>query len=200
MPPTTSDPSTCARCGSERDGHSYLVLYGDWVPDRDAFARAPEQRPLCRRCWSDYYQSVPGAYYELTDRADTQRVWDMLAASDGRLVADCYALFVGARPFVRVVDDEVRAVKPTLRPDPDAADDAYTTTTERLDIDRDRFFEVLDAERTSRPKPAVVILRPVEDTPFGDVRERGDDSRQLTEFGAMMHGADTDTTTTDHDT
>lgn len=180
----SNDPTTCLHCDREREGHSYLVLYGEWDPDRAGFARAPGTKPVCRACWQERYARTVGAHYEIHERADIARVWDMLAASDGRLVADLYGLFVGSRPFVRVVNGDPRGVKVTWRPDHET--ETLRPTTERIDFDRDRFDEVLAAER-HHPRGATVILRPVEETPFRDVRERGDDSHQLTEF----HGGDT---------
>lgn len=176
----TIDTTTCVRCGTARADHSYVVLYGDWDPDRDGFTRPPGVRPLCESCWRAHYDKVPGAHYQLRDISDAERVLDILAASDGRLAADCLGLFVGARPFVRVVDGEVRGIKPVITHED--GDRVSTTSVERIDIDREQLLDVFTAERGA-PHDAVVILRPVEDTPFGDVVERGDDSHQLSEFG-----------------
>jgi len=170
------DPSECVHCGREREGHSHLHVYGDWGPEQDGFTRRPGVDPLCQDCWQERYNRVAGAYWEVED-ADT--LWNVLEASRGSLVANLVHLFVGSRPFVRVVDDELRGMK--IQPYHDEADDVLRFTEERIDVDREWFDDLFAGERGS-PYDTIAIIRPVEETPFGDVRERGSNSKKLGEY------------------
>jgi len=65
--PDIPDLNKCKRCGDERDGHSYLLVFGDWNPDRSGFERPPGMRPLCRDCWTDEYARTSGAHWSIDD-------------------------------------------------------------------------------------------------------------------------------------
>jgi len=105
-------------------------------------------RPLCRDCWTDEYARTTGAHWSIDD---PQRVWDVLRASDGELVADLSPLFMGGRPFVRVDGDaNMTAVGPTLIDG--GENDAGTPVIEekivRLEsFDRDALFEAIETGR-----------------------------------------------------
>lgn len=168
-------PSECRRCGATRDGHSYLLLYGDWDPERDGFSRPPETRPLCRSCWREHYDRTVGAHWEIDD---AETLWNTLEASNGQLVADLYAVFVGSRPFIRVVDGELQCIAGTSRVNHE--EQTVRFVPEFVDVDREWFDSVL--EPTDGDRPILPIIRPVEETPFGDVRERGGDSHKIEEW------------------
>ncbi|ADD07739.1 virus protein phiCh1-VP78 (plasmid) [Natrialba magadii ATCC 43099] len=176
--PDNPPVGTCIRCDAEREGHSYLLLYGDWDADRDGFSRPPITRPLCRSCWNERYDRLAGAYYEVDD---VQRLWDILRAANGDLVADLKHMFVGGRPFVRVVDGELQGA--TTKPK-DVGDKTIRFDPEMVDVDRDWLFEVFgeDDELPDREYPTIAIIRPVEETPFEDVRERGGDSHKISRW------------------
>lgn len=176
-----SSPGECQWCGTDREGHSYVVLYGDWDADQNGFSRPPCTEPLCQSCWQEHYERVAGAYYEVPDG---DRLWDILSAANGDLVADLVHLFVGGRPFVRVVDDDpqVAKVKPTetgdntIRFEPEVVEDGS--------LDREWLTDLFDrsADDSDNDVPNIAVIRPVEETPFGDARERGGDSQKLTRW------------------
>ncbi|WP_254810637.1 hypothetical protein [Natronosalvus amylolyticus] len=166
-----SSPSECHHCGATREGHSYLVLYGDWNPERDGFSRAPIAEPVCRSCWREDYQRTVGAHWEVDD-ADT--LWNVLEASNGELVADLYGLFVGGRPYVRVVDGELQCLGIKTKANREAQ--VLRVVPKFIDVDRAWFDELFNADSD---RPTIAIIRPVEETPFGDVRDRGGDSHKI---------------------
>ncbi|MCG1008247.1 hypothetical protein [Halorubrum lacusprofundi] len=178
--PDIPDLNKCKRCGDERDGHSYLLVFGDWNPDRSGFERPPGMRPLCRDCWTDEYARTSGAHWSIDD---PQRVWDVLRASDGELVADLSPLFMGGRPFVRVDGDaNMTAVGPTLIDG--GENDAGTPVIEekivRLEsFDRDALFEAIETGRDLPNDTGSVIIRPIEETPFERYTGRGENSASL---------------------
>jgi hypothetical protein len=55
-------------------------------------------------------------------------------------------------------------------------------TVRHVAVDRGWFDEILDKSTLSEQK-AVAYLRPVEETPFGDVRDRGGKSQKLSSWG-----------------
>lgn len=67
------------------------------------------------------------------------------------------------------------------QPYKDEEEDVLKFTEERVDVDREWFEDLFLGER-SNPRPTIAIIRPVEETPFADVRERGQDSRKLGEY------------------
>jgi len=178
--PDIPDLNKCKRCGDERDGHLYLLVFGDWNPDRSGFERPPGMRPLCRDCWTDEYARTSGAHWSIDD---PQRVWDVLRASDGELVADLSPLFMGGRPFVRVDGDaNMTAVGPTLIDG--GENDAGTPVIEekivRLEsFDRDALFEAIETGRDLPNDTGSVIIRPIEETPFERYTGRGENSASL---------------------
>jgi len=155
-------------------------VFGDWNPDRSGFERPPGMRPLCRDCWTDEYARTTGAHWSIDD---PQRVWDVLRASDGELVADLSPLFMGGRPFVRVDGDaNMTAVGPTLIDG--GENDAGTPVIEekivRLEsFDRDALFEAIETGRDLPDDTGSVIIRPIEETPFERYTGRGENSASL---------------------
>lgn len=174
-----SDTTSCHHCDRDRDGHSYLLLYGDWDPDRDGFSRAPVAEGFCRDCWKEDFQRTVGAHWEVSD---VEQLWDVLEAADGALVADLVYLFVGGRPFVRVVDGEPQAIAASTRANRE--EETLRVVPEFIDVDRDWLQDVFNAERNlpDDDHPTIAIIRPVEETPFGDVRERGGQSHKIEEW------------------
>jgi hypothetical protein len=173
-----SEPAfECFRCGSAATEFPHTVTFGFWDDEADNYESPPPARHrYCRECWNRDFKRDQGAYWEVTDDAT---LWNTLAASEGQLVADLGALFMGNRPFVRVVDGDLQGAitKPkrvdeeTIRFEPERKDD----------VDREWLAETLRSAR-DLPADVPVIIKPVEETPFGDVRERGGNSHKLTRW------------------
>ena len=178
--PDVPDLDNCQRCGDERDGHAYLLVFGEWDTDRSGFERPPTMRPLCSDCWTEEYARTTGAHWSIDD---PQRVWDVLRASDGELVADLSPLFMGGRPFVRVDGDgELTAVGPTLI-DGGENSDGTPVIEEKIvrleEFDRDALFEAIESYQSLPDNSGSVIIRPIEETPFGRYTGRGEKSASL---------------------
>jgi hypothetical protein len=178
--PAATDLNECQNCGDERDGHAYLLVFGDWNPDQSGFERPPAMRPLCSDCWTEEYGRTTGAHWSIDD---PQRVWDVLRASDGELVADLAPLFMGGRPFVRVESDgELTAVGPTMI-DGGENDEGTPVIEEKIvrleEFDRDALFEAVESARDLPDDTGSVIIRPIEETPFERYTGRGEHSASL---------------------
>lgn len=179
---TPEDPNHCFRCDAERSGHSYMLLFGKWNPDREGFDRAPVVRPFCESCYREHMDRTVGAHWRVEDG---ETLWDVLEASQGELVADLKPCFVGGRPFVRVVDGELRGITMQHYPLPEDHEADIGFKPERLDdVDREWLTGIIDEDAALPDSefPTIAIIRPIEETPFGDIRAQGGNSRKLQEY------------------
>lgn len=170
--------ATCSECGEPletRKDNARVVRWGFWDADKQWFQRAPHHEHYCAECWRQEFQRPAAAHYEVEDG---DRLWDMLAAADGRLVADLKPMFVGGRPWIRVVDDEVQVVAAHMRREEPGV---LTNTVERHDADRDWFDNVFDGAGVDGNIPARVYLKPVDETPF----DRYDSLDDYDEYGGV---------------
>ena len=164
----------CIQCDQKRSGHSHMILFGDWDEDSEGFSRPPVIRPLCNDCFNEDYRRDIGAYLEIEN---SHRLWNILEASDGKLVADFKHMAVGSRSFARVFDDELQVMKVVTRR---VDEETLTFDAIHVDMNDNDFFNFVNPD--SRDIPTIVILKPVEETPFADVRNRGGKSHKLTSF------------------
>jgi hypothetical protein len=114
-------------------------------------------RHFCQDCHNDRTREK-AAHYRVTDG---DRLWEMLDASDGELVADLKAMLVGGRVWIRVINGSAEALSLHRRID----DGQLRFETESLhDFDADDFGQYFDdpGDRT------LVLLKPAEETPFVD--------------------------------
>lgn len=178
------DPEECAQCGSKLGERVHYVFTHCRSEDNQDRLFGPQS--WCSECYEERQRRDGGTRFEIDDGA--QELWRILEASDGRLVADLKPLFVASRPFVRVVDGDIQAIHVTRDV---ASPSKQSTGSERMvsaptvhhaTVDRGWFDEILDKSILSEQK-AVVYLRPVEETPFGDVRDRGGKSQKLSSWG-----------------
>ena len=117
-------------------------------------------RHFCQDCWNRERGREKAAHYDVTDG---DRLWAILEAANGDLVADLLPMLVGGRAWVRVVDGDVEARHTvhertddgTIRFDTEASDDFDVT----------EFGELFD-EPGDRTR---VLLKPADETPFAEV-------------------------------
>jgi hypothetical protein len=158
----------CYHCRTEIDAgdHVYREVFGK-------VARTTENgvvfettggvpvRHYCDQCFRSQRTRRKAAHYDVTDG---DRLWDILEAADGELVADLLPMLVGGRGWIRVVDGDVEA-RHTVHESTSEGIRFSTEPTEEFGVAK--FGEYFDdpGERTR------VLLTPVEQTPFVD----GDD-------------------------
>lgn len=149
------------------------MLYGRFEHTRDAViseklvADAPEtidpgadERYYCLDCYSEEHNREKGAHYKY-ESAD--ELWDILAASNGRLVADAKPMTVGGRGWFRVVDDTVQARHSVMvQGDTEDNYNIKFDTEPTSDFDRTDFNEFFNAANELR----LVYLKPLTETPF----------------------------------
>lgn len=160
--------ATCAKCREEfePDDHAYREVFGkvDHPVDHGIVfgtTGGVVVRHYCEECYREYRTREKAAHYDVTDG---DRLWDILEASNGDLVADMLPMLVGGRGWIRVVDGEVDARHSvTRRTDQGVRFD--TEPTEGFDVDDFGHYFDDPNERTR------VLLKPVEETPFPNDRE-----------------------------
>lgn len=159
--------STCYRCHEplEPGAYAYRESYSDIAEVTDHGIVYDSTggivvRHWCQDCWNDERGHEPATLYDVEDG---DRLWEILAASEGRLVADTLPFTVGGRGWFRVVDGAVEARHAVREPLEDEA--GFRHTTERTaDFDAADFGRMFDD-----PGDIVrVYLRPLEDSPFAD--------------------------------
>jgi hypothetical protein len=157
--------STCAGCAERFDEgeQAYRELYGsiDRLQDHSfvfSTSGGIVMRNWCQECWNERRGRAKAAHYDVTDG---DRLWDILEAADGKIVADLIPMLVGGRGWIRVVGGDVKARHSTMT-HTESGIRFGTEPTEEFDVDD--FGKYFDdpGERTR------VQLRPVEETPFAD--------------------------------
>ena len=181
----------CKHCrtplGIDSDGlgpttrYAYLTVFGEWDRRQQGFTASgggTVTHHYCQRCYMKHYRADRAAYYDVDD---ADRLWTILDSSDGRLVADCKPIFVGGRPFIRVVDGEIECVAPKHHRS--ESEQLIRSHIERVDVDRDWFNDVFsqDQAKADDERPTRVMLKPINETPFDGGRP---DDHDLTEFSA----------------
>lgn len=147
----------CASCGDQIEEWKYTIRRGSFDPETQNYERPP---PLtdhyCKSCSDKQFKREVGAYYEVTDGTG-ERLWNILKAADGQLVADCLHLFVGARTFFYV--DEAGEVHGHIY---------KHKGDEPLDWSREDFDDVFEDAGKEGTFPRLVILKPFSETPLSD--------------------------------
>lgn len=156
----------CQKCREpfEAEDHAYREVFGkiDRTTDRGIVFGATGGivvRHYCEECYREHRSRAKAAHYDVTDG---ERLWDILEAADGDLVADMLPMLVGGRAWVRVVDGDVEA-RHTVR---ERTEDGFRFDTEPTEgFDVARFGEYFDdpGDRTR------VLLKPADETPFAEV-------------------------------
>ena len=155
---------TCRKCREEFEPGDYVYreVFGEVARTTDhgvvyETTGGVPVRHFCQDCWHEHRGREKAARYDVTDG---DRLWNILAAADGELVADTKAMTVGGRGWIRVIDNEVEARHSTH----ERTDDGKIrfTTEPSEDFDVDDFGHLFD-EPTDR---TMVYLRPVEESPF----------------------------------
>jgi len=140
----------------------------------DRASTAPRTRSTTATpCWREQFQRDAAAHYEVTD---PERFWDVLAAADGRLVANLAPMYMGATPWIRVVDGALQALKSTRSARTEGDRNVLKFGVEQADVDREWFDEAFARAGDAEP-PLRVLLKPAEETPF-DEYEIVDDAQQ----------------------
>lgn len=171
-----TESAECKRCETTLSGDdlTYRVLYGKYehtasgtVSDKQVAGPGEEIEPgaderwFCFDCYKEQYARENGAHFEYET---AEELWGILAAADGRLVADAMPLTIGGRGWFRVVDGAVQvrhAVRVKGGPDDDW--DIGFDTEPSPDWDKAetiKFFDRVEEDRR------LVYLKPVDITPF----------------------------------
>lgn len=173
----------CDECGevieSEMD-NKRTVRWGFWDTERQSFKRRTHEEHYCPSCWREEFEREAAAHYEVES---AQRLWDILEAADGRLVADLRPVFVGGRPWIRVRNGELEAMKSTRRTVEKDDKQILQFGVERTDVDREWFNETFRGEEDlpDDEYPTVVLLKPVDETPFTEYRDLHPDQAKFPE-------------------
>jgi len=156
------------------------VKWGFWDDETQNFEDAARQEHYCESCWREEFDRDAAAHYEVED---AQRLWDILEAADGNLVADLRPIFFGGQPWIRVVNGDLQAIRATKEMDRRADPPILKFGSEPVDVDREWFDETFDAERDlpDDSMPTIVLLKPADETPFADYEALPDDQRTFDE-------------------
>lgn len=175
MSETEPDTEQCDICETTLSGDdcTYRVLYGKFehakegvVSDKlvahagEELDPGTDERYYCLDCYKEEYDREKGAHYEY-ESADG--LWSILAASNGRLVADAKPMTVGGRGWFRVVDGKVQARHSVMiRGDESDDYDIRFETEPSPDFAKEDFDEFFGEAEMIR----LVYLKPVDETPF----------------------------------
>lgn len=128
----------CDRCGEVVEGWMNIRRYGQWDREAQNFQRhGGISERFCRECWDENEGRSPGAHI-WPDSA--QELWDILAASNGKLAATL--IWWSGRPAIRVVGGEPEAVVTKRKHGGETADGTPILEFEAElvdDFDREKF-------------------------------------------------------------
>lgn len=155
---------TCVKCHEEFSpgDHVYREVFGKVGRLTDhgvvySTTGGVPVRHFCHGCWNEHRGRDKAAHYDVTDG---DRLWNILEAADGDLVADMRPMLLGGRGWIRVVDGDVEARYTITKQTADGKIAFDTELDEDFDVDDfGRYFDD-PGERTR------VLLRPVDETPF----------------------------------
>ena len=169
------DRPRCTNCREYIDDWAVFVRKGFWTGSE--FEADPLEAHWCKACYRTHRDREVAVHYEIDDH---ERLWAILDAADGELVADTYPLTVGGRGYVRIVDGEPQALSiqtKVIHREPRV----LGMTAESIeDYDREDFealFSVQDDGEGDPPRR--VFLKPTEETPFDDWLELPDGQTTL---------------------
>lgn len=171
----------CSSCDEDIQDRSLArrVQYGFWDHETQNFENGALQRHYCEACWREEFGRDIAAHYEVQS---AQRLWDVLEAADGRLVADLRPIFVSGRPWIRVQDGELQALNSTVVDSDQEADPPIIEFgVEVVDADREWFDRTFRAERElpDDEMPTIALLKPTDETPFDGWDELPEDQQTL---------------------
>lgn len=164
--------STCQKCRTDLADEDYVYreVFGsvDRTTDHGVIfgtTGGVVVKHFCQSCYREYRLRRKAAHYDVTDG---DRLWAILEAADGDLVADLIPMLVGGRAWIRVVDGDIE-VRHTVRGRTEDGIRFDTEPTEDFDVDDfGQFFD--DPNERTR-----VLLKPVDETPFREEVSDADD-------------------------
>jgi len=170
----------CDECGDHLGGTDRLprtVRWGFWDDDTQRFDGAAREEHYCEPCWREEFDREAAAHYKVTDAG---RFWNVLAAADGQLVADLGPMVMDGRPWIRVVDGSLQALKSMRSARTEGDRNVLKFGVEQADADRAWFDEAFSRAGEVEP-PLLALLKPAEETPFSEFEYVDDAQQQLTE-------------------
>lgn len=171
-----SGDTECKNCGDVLgDEFAVFCVYGQWDAEKQGFEDGDYNWHYCNDCWHTDFDATKATHYQ-TENAD--ELWEILAASDGQLVADLSAFFIPGPCFVRVVDDELQACTVDMKPSPDHPEYDFTNEP-RMSEDTDLLLEHCLEQNSDPHHP--IYLKTADETPFSGLQDDVEDRRYITE-------------------
>ena len=172
------DRETCYDCGEylQEEELVHQISFAFWDVEESEFEKdEPSTESYCEDCWREIRPHKQGVEFEI-DTVD--ELWEILSASDGRLVADCKPIVLGTRPFIRVTNGhaEVAVVKRRL-----AGENVIGHYSEFKQQDRDWFTDTVESFLDG-DLPPLIYLRNSENTPFGEIYNVQNGQQTMTDF------------------
>lgn len=174
-PDHQTEQAECRYCGTTLSGDdlTYRVLYGRFHHTHDGVVSekqvagpgeeldpGADERYICFDCYKDEHDRAKGAHFEYED---ADELWSILAAADGRLVADAMPMTIGGRGWFRVVDGAVEARHSVMVEGGENDDwDVGFDTEPTPDFEEADFYEFFGGDKEIR----LVYLKAVDETPF----------------------------------
>lgn len=182
-PERAGNELACQGCGDALpDGDlAYAEVFGSWDRDSQTYERGVTRRHYCSSCWKEDFVREAAAYHDLDD---PDRLWNILEASDGTLVADTLTFTVGGRGWVTVIDGDVVAMHTTTEARMEDGQRIIEFGSEETpDFDEDRFYDLFDVPDRDDGMPVKVLLRPRRETPLADYVHVEDAQQRLSDQG-----------------
>lgn len=174
----TDNRTTCYDCGDYLQDGEFIheIVYSSWEAQSNDFASdEPQREKYCEECWDDIRPSNKGTQFEV-DTVD--ELWNILSASNGKLVVDCKSHFVGGRPYLRVLNGDVQEAVINRR---QVGDGTLGLSTEFEQRDRQDFEELIESI-INGDLPPIVRLRNSENTPFADLKDTDSGQENISNF------------------
>lgn len=156
----TDDRPKCCSCNAYIENWAVLVKEGFWNGTAFEQGKDPIKKYWCQDCHQDQNNREAAAHHTLKD---SDRLFNILSASEGSLVADTASVSFAGRGFVRVVDGDPQAINITqVKKEPKVIEHNAVAVQPFEESD----FHNMFTPDTDIEDPVTIYLRPVDETPF----------------------------------
>lgn len=178
LPDADGNELACYECEDPiPDGDlKYSERYGTWDRDAQNVERGSSERHYCSDCWQEEFGREAAAYHEVDD---PNRLWRILEASDGQLVADTLHMTLGGRGWFTVIDGDVVAFHTTTSAREEDGERILEFGTEQSDVDEEDFYDLFDVPDREDGMPMYALIRPRSETPLQDYVHVDEEQQRL---------------------
>lgn len=168
---------SCNQCDSVlKDGRTvHRISYTDWDAENQGFQKEPIEENYCRDCWSNIRPSNNGTEYEIES---AEKLWRILSASSGQLVADFSSVILGSHNIVRIKNNVCQRAYSKRQ----VVGDNIIGIRYEYEIKNRDWFDRFISDIVDNDLPSYIKLINVEETAFDNFKDIKSDQESIDNF------------------